>query len=130
MAHIGINIAKLRGMRRITQKEMAAKLNLGQPDYSKIEQKAEIDDGLLESIAQALEVSPEAIRNFNEDAAINIISSTLHDNAGSYNSNPVFNFNPIDKIVELYETVINEKNEIIKQKDEVIEMYKKQQKAS
>ncbi len=42
----------------------------------------------------------EAIKNFSEEAAINIISSTLHDNAGSINYNPTFN--PIDKIVELY----------------------------
>ena len=122
MVHLGNNIAKLRGMRRLTQKEMASKLNLGQPEYSKIEQRSEIDDELLNLIANALEIPAEAIKNFNEAATINIITSTLHDNAGSVNNNPVYNFNPIEKLIELYE-------QIIKDKDEIIEMYKKQQKA-
>jgi len=119
MAHIGQNIAKLRGMRRLTQKEMAAKTGIAQPEYSKIEQKAEIDENLLVLIADALDISPEAIKNFNEEAAINNISCNFNDNA----VNTLYQFNPLDKIIELYEAVI-------KEKDEVIEMYKKQQKAS
>ena len=42
------------------------------------------------------------LKIFSEQAAINIASSTLHDNAGSVFYNPTFN--PIDKVVELYET--------------------------
>jgi transcriptional regulator with XRE-family HTH domain len=122
MVHLGENIARLRGLRRLTQKEMAGKLSLGQSDYSRIEQKAEIDDDLLELIANALEVSPEAIKNFDEKAIINNISCNFNDNA----VNTVYQFNPVDKIIELYERVINEKNEIIKSKDEVIEMQKQQ----
>ena len=39
------------------------------------------------------------IQRFNEEAAINIISSTLHDQAGSVH----YNFNPLDKLIEAYE---------------------------
>lgn len=46
-----------------------------------------------------LNVTPEAIQRFNEEAAINIISSNLYDNSGSVN----YNFNPIDKLIEVYE---------------------------
>jgi transcriptional regulator with XRE-family HTH domain len=122
MSHIGENIAKLRGLRRMTQKEMAAKVGLVQPVYSKIEQKEEIDDDLLKKIANALEVSPEAIKNFNEADLINNISCHFNDNA----VNTVYNFNPMEKIIELYQTIINEKDETIKNKNEVIELYKKQ----
>lgn len=124
--HIGQNIARIRGMRRITQKEMAAKLNLAQPEYSKIEKRAEIDDGLLTLVAAALDVTPEAIKNFNEGAAINNISCTFNDN----NFNTIYHFNPVEKIIELYETIIKQKDDMLKLKDEVIEMHKKLQRAS
>lgn len=50
-------------------------------------------------------------------AAINIISSTLHDTSiANTNINPTFTFNPIEKIVELYERMLQtekEKNELL-----------------
>lgn len=67
---------------------------------------------MLDKVAKALGVTPEAIKNFSEDTAINIVSSTFNDNA-SVNYYPTFN--PIDKIVELYERMLNEKNELIDQ---------------
>jgi hypothetical protein len=64
--------------------------------------------------------SPEAIRGFSEEAAINIISSTLHDNAGSINNNCSHTFNPVDKWMKalaenkaLYERLLKEKKEKI-----------------
>lgn len=42
-------------------------------------------------------------KNFSEEAVINIISSTLHDNAGSVNNNCTLNFNPMDKLLEVIE---------------------------
>ena len=45
-----------------------------------------IEPDLLEQVAKVLKVPVEAIKNFSEAAAINIISSTLHDNAGSKNT--------------------------------------------
>jgi len=117
MVHLGNNIAKLRGIKRIPQKEMAAKLKLSQPEYSRIEQKSNIDDDLLERVAKALEISPDIIREFREEA---IFTNNVYEQNNTI-SQVYFQTNPLDKIVELYET-------IIRQKDEVIEMYKKQQK--
>jgi predicted Ser/Thr protein kinase len=57
----------------------------------------------LQQIAQVLGVTAEAIKNFSEEAVINIISSTLHDNAGSVNNNCTLNFNPMDKLLEVIE---------------------------
>ncbi len=115
MGHLGNNIAKLRGMKQQTQKEIAAKLNLSQSEYSKIEQKAEIDDDLLSLIASAIGITPEALKNFNEDAVIFNIQN-MNDNAANYQ----YHFNPIDKVVELYERLLKEKEEMLKQKDETI----------
>jgi hypothetical protein len=79
----------------------------------------------LQQIAQVLGVTPDAIKNFSEEAVINIISSTLHDNAGSVNNNCTLNFNPMDKLLEvmeenkkLYERLLQaekDKNELLKE---------------
>jgi hypothetical protein len=59
----------------------------------------------------------EAIKNFDEEKAINIISNTFHDsavaNTFTENSQANFNctFNPFDKIVELYEALVKSEKE-------------------
>jgi len=70
---------------------------------------------LLEKIAKALKVPVDAINNFDEQAAINIISTTFnsHDNSTSLAYQSSFTFNPIDKIMELYERMLKDKNEMI-----------------
>jgi transcriptional regulator with XRE-family HTH domain len=126
MAHIGQNIAKLRGIRRMTQKEMASKTGLFQPEYSKLEQKEEIDDDLLAIIAAALDVTPEAIRKFNEEAVINIVSNILNDNSAIISNYPIINLNPIDKLIEVIEENKKLYERLLQEKDEKIELYKKQ----
>jgi hypothetical protein len=62
----------------------------------------------LEKIAKEMNVPMEAIKNFDEEKAINIISNTFQDNAAGYNK---CTFNPLEKVVELYERIIKEKDE-------------------
>jgi len=75
------------------------------------ERTEQMDDDRLNEIVKALGVTADVIKNFSEQTAINIVSGTLHDNAGSVFYNPTFN--PINKIVELYERMLKEKNELI-----------------
>lgn len=119
MVHLGQNIARIRGMRRMTQKEIASRLNIGQSEYSRIEQKAQIDDDLLEKISVALEVSSEIIKEFKEDS---IFTNNVYEQNNTI-SQVYFQTNPLDKIVELYER-------LLKEKDMEIEIYKKQLKVS
>lgn len=74
-----------------------------QKRVSLLEQKEVVEQDILEQIAGILKVPAEAIKSFSEEAAINIISSTLHDNAGSINNNCTLNFNPADKWLEALE---------------------------
>lgn len=49
-------------------------------------------------------VTPDAIENFSEKAVFNIIK-TFNDNSsynGAWSSNPIFSFNPIDKLIGVY----------------------------
>jgi transcriptional regulator with XRE-family HTH domain len=120
--HEGRNIKRFREMLGIKQDALAAELgeDWTQKKISLLEQKETVEPEILEQVAKVLKVSPEAIKGFSEEAAINIISSTLHDNAGSINNNCSLTFNPVDKWMEalaenkaLYERLLKEKEEKI-----------------
>jgi hypothetical protein len=86
-----------------------------QKKISALEQKEVIDDPLLEQVAKLLKVPADAIKNFDEEAAINVIGNNYHDNSTS-NVNYHCTFNPIDKIIELYDALVKsekEKNELL-----------------
>ncbi len=73
---------------------------------------------LLAQVAKALKVPKEAIQNFEESAAINIISNTFSEFkdiaiGSAMNYQCSFNTITIDKVVELFERMLKEKNEMI-----------------
>jgi transcriptional regulator with XRE-family HTH domain len=117
--HLGRKISRIREIRGIKQDALAMELGLSQQTISKIEQSEDVDDETLDRISKALGVSSDAIKNFNEEAVVNIIANTVnnHDQSASVFISP--NFNPIDKIVELYERLLKseqEKNELLNKK--------------
>jgi transcriptional regulator with XRE-family HTH domain len=123
--HIGRKISKIRELKGMKQETLAYELGISQQAVSKIEQSADVDGEALEKIAKILGLSSEAIKAFTEEAIFNIISNTFHntssDNstliASSLNYQPTFN--TVEKIVELYERLLQsekEKNELLKGK--------------
>ena len=123
--HIGRKISKIRELKGMKQETLAHELGISQQAVSKIEQSADVDGEALEKIAKILGLSSEAIKAFTEEAIFNIISNTFHntssDNstliASSLNYQPTFN--TVEKIVELYERLLQaekEKNELLKGK--------------
>lgn len=116
--HIGRKIERIRILRGIKQETLAASLGISQQAVSRMEASEQVDDERLEKVANALSVPVEAIKNFNEDAAINVIGNTItntnHDQSSLVAYQPTFN--PIDKIVELYERMLKieqEKNALL-----------------
>ncbi len=65
----------------------------------------------MDEVAKALKVPVEAIKNFDEEKA-NTFFNSFHDNSGF---NYQCTFNAIDKIVELYERMIKEKEAMIEE---------------
>ena len=92
-----------------------------QKKVSLLEGKEVVDDGLLEQVAKVLKVPTDAIRNFDEEKAVNIISNTFHDTKGFINYNPSYNFNPIDKIVELYDALVKSEKEKVEMLQRMLE---------
>lgn len=111
--HQGRNIKRFREMLGIKQEGLAYQLgeDWNQQRISALEQKEVIDDPLLEQVAALLKVPAEAIKNFDEEAAVNIIGNTVtnNDNGAVFNYYP--SFNPIEKIIELYDALVKSEKE-------------------
>ncbi|GEP97763.1 helix-turn-helix domain-containing protein [Chitinophaga cymbidii] len=115
--HQGRNLKRIREILGIKQDALAIELgdDWNQQKISLLEQKEEIDPKLLEQVAKALKVPTDAIKTFSDEAANNFIN-TFHDNSGF---NYHCTFNPLNKVVELYERLLaseKEKNELLQGK--------------
>jgi transcriptional regulator with XRE-family HTH domain len=107
--HIGRNISRIRELREMKQESLAMAIGVSQQTISNIENSETVEEEKLNSIAQALGVTTEALQNFNEDVMFNFFNS-FNDTDFS-NSNGAFGsiactFNPLDKVVELYERLV------------------------
>jgi transcriptional regulator with XRE-family HTH domain len=107
--HIGRKISRIRELRDMKQEALALALGTNQQAISIMENSETIEEEKLIEVAKALGVSVEAIKNFSEEAVLNIIGNTVnnHDNA-TMNANVQYQptFNPLDKVVELYERLV------------------------
>ncbi len=100
--HIGRKISRIRELRDMKQEALAAALGISQQAVSNIENSETVDDEKLEQIAKALGVTSEGIKQFSEEAVLNIIGNTYHvDNSSAVNYGCTFN--PMDKLIEAYE---------------------------
>ena len=122
------NKTRRRGLiLRIKQEHLATELGVSQQTVSRMEQAETIEDDVLEKVAGVLGVSAEAIKNYSDEAAVNFFNTfNDHSGAGAFfsSTNLHCTFNPIDKIVELYNEKVallerllqaeKEKNELLK----------------
>ncbi|MDE5448342.1 transcriptional regulator [Elizabethkingia meningoseptica] len=127
--HQGRNIKRFREMLGIKQEALAFELgdDWNQKKISLLEQKESVEKDILEQVAKILKVPTEAIENFDEESAINIIANTFHDSAvantftDGAQANFNCTFNPLDKMVELYERMIQQQKEMIEKLERLIE---------
>src|SRR5665647_58781 len=105
--HEGRNVKRIREILGIKQDTLAASLGLSQQAISQLEQKEALDKDILEKIASVLKVPVEAIKNFDEEKAI----YNIQNNYDNSTSNVNYQFNAVDKIVELYEALIKSEKE-------------------
>lgn len=113
--HLGRKISKIRELRGMKQEALAIALGVSQQTVSNIENSEKVEEALLEKVAKALEVSVEGIKNFSEEAVLNNIQNNYEGSV--VNDGPKINynctFNPLDKVVELYERLLqSEKDKI------------------
>ena len=112
--HYGRNVKRLREIMGIKQEALADGLGLSQQAVSRFESQEELDNDLLNKIAKVLKIPVDAIKGYNDDIAVNIISNTFNEQSVAYQHN----LNPIDKIIQLY-------NEKIEDCSEKVELYER-----
>jgi transcriptional regulator with XRE-family HTH domain len=110
----------------IKQDALAADLgdDWNQQKISLLEQKETIDPALLEQISTALKIPAEAIQNFDEEAAISYIN-TFNDSSANQgtigtNNNCQLTFNPIEKVMELFERLLASEREKVELMKEIL----------
>ncbi|MBL7704384.1 MAG: helix-turn-helix transcriptional regulator [Taibaiella sp.] len=135
--HEGRNIKRFREMLGIKQDALAFDLNMSQQAVSLLEQKETIDTPLLQKISALLKIPVEAIQNFDEEQAVNIIANTVNtvnDNATGqvFQINPTINtsekwmeaLEEIKKLNEekiaLYERMLQQQREMIEKLEQLI----------
>lgn len=128
--HHGRNIRRTRIEKNMNQEGLSELVHLSQPAVSKYEKMKVIDDEMLQRFARALNVPFDYLKTLEEDAqtvvfenntvnnseqsagAANITMGIVKsDTEDSINDSRINNFNPIDKITELYERLLKEKDE-------------------
>ena len=105
--HEGHNVKRIREIIGLKQEALALELgnDWTQRKISLLEAKEQIEPEILEEVAKALKVPVEAIKNFDEESAINIINN-IHDNKFDNSSvGMVYQqiLNPIDRWMEALE---------------------------
>lgn len=112
--HIGRNISRIRELRGMKQEALAQAIGTNQQAISGIEGSEEVDSKKLVEIAKALGVTVEAIENFSEESVFNFFNN-FYDNSANNgylnNTNNHCTFNPLDKVVELYERLVQSEKE-------------------
>jgi transcriptional regulator with XRE-family HTH domain len=107
--HIGRNISRMRELRGMKQEALAQAIGTNQQAISGIESSETVDPAKLKEIAKALGVTVEAIENFSEESVFNFFNN-FYDNSANNgylnNTNNQCTFNPLDKVIELYERLV------------------------
>jgi len=120
--HEGRNLKRFREMLGIKQDVLAFELGdeWNQQKVSLLEQKEKIDADILEQVSAILKIPAEAIRNFDEEQAINVISNTFHDGAFIGSSEITYHNNPLAEIRRLHEEKMELYERMLKEKDEMM----------
>tara|TARA_Y100000815_G_scaffold233647_1_gene225238 strand:+ start:305 stop:769 length:465 start_codon:yes stop_codon:yes gene_type:complete len=108
--HIGRKISRIRELRNMKQEALAQAMGTNQQAISILENSEVVEDERLAEVAKALGVTVEAIKNFSEEAVINYFNTftdtDFSNSQGAFSHNFQCNFNPLDKVVELYERLV------------------------
>lgn len=125
--HHGQNIRLARTWKNMTQETLADKLDIYQTDISALEQKEIIDDEILGKIAKAMDVPVDFFKEFEPETIMNIYNQheskieinsaeNSKDNVLQQGEQNITNYNyPLDKVTELYERLLQEKDKQIEE---------------
>lgn len=133
--HHGRNIKRTRIEKQIKQDALCDLVHLSQSAISKYEKMRVIDDEMLERFAKALDVPVEELKELEEEAPMVVFENNTNNiennQGGSVNTiglngeiggNTINN--PLDKVNELFERLLKEKDERIALLEEQLREWK------
>lgn len=129
--HRGLQVKRFREAIGMKQETLARELETSQQNISYYEKQEDLDDDLFAKLAHGMGVNPEVLKDYSDEATVNIFSNAFHDNS-SAGAGVMYNptFNPIDKIIEqtskieeLYQELLKserDKNEVLKSANKAV----------
>ncbi len=113
--HMGRKIERIRTIKGVKQDVLARQIGVSKSAMSRIEASETVDDDKLQQIADALEMSVEAIKNYNDEPVVSFIQHVHEGGAGQQGNNTeqTNTFNPVERMAEVYERLIAEKDKMI-----------------
>ncbi len=106
MLHKGRKIERVRKLRGWTQAELGDKLGITKQAVSKLEQADNIGDDKLKEVAEALGVTFEGLKDFNEEKVL-YNTNNFYENSGVSATNLSANIetinNPLKETIEMFE---------------------------
>lgn len=121
--HVGRNISRIRELKGMKQEALAFAIGVSQQSVSNIEASETVDEEKLNTIAEALGVSPEAIKNYSDEAVINYFQTFNETVSGSFNHNCTFN--PLDKLIESHENQVKLYERLVQAEKDKVEYLEK-----
>lgn len=114
--HLGRKVERIRRLRGMTQTDLGEALRISKQAVSKLEQTEKIGDDKLKQIAEALGVTEDGLKKYNEE---NILYYTynFYENSGvtaaSIGANNIETLNnfPVEKTIELFEKLLEKERE-------------------
>ena len=101
--HKGKNAKRLREAKGIKQEVIAMELNITQQAVSQLEKRQELDDETIKVYAKVVGIDEQFIRNMTDESLLEGSNYFYDHSIQNKNvSTQTLNFNPLDKLVELY----------------------------
>lgn len=125
--HHGNNVRLARTWKKVTQDDLADRLNIYQSEVSKLETQELIDEKILAKISTALDIPVDFLKEFESEAImksynqyeskIEITSAeNSNDNILQQGEQNITNhYYPIEKVEKLYERLLQEKEQQIQE---------------
>jgi transcriptional regulator with XRE-family HTH domain len=109
----GQKIEQVRKLMGISQAELGRRLGISKQAVSKMERAKKIEQEKLAKVAYALNVPADTIENFSQDRLVFHIQN-MYDSSTAYAHNFECNYNALDKVIELYERLLQLEKDKVK----------------
>lgn len=108
--HHGNNLKRTREIIGVKQLALAEDCGWSQQKMSQLENSEEIDEETLKIVAEKLGVTPEFIKNFNDEKTIYYIQNhnTFRDNSSTQHFKPQINNGSVDQLFQLLEKYLQD----------------------